>query len=197
MDYKTAENRYDKLLAFTNCVTSFDSNQSIPNTPSGSQFDTNHSYFNNTGHSFVYNHEYDTTYSKEETNYMNEESNNLMLLSQIINEPEILIGSGLNGQLTLNEEIDFLIRNPQYLSSSICNMKVNKSITQQLFSPNDTGRFPCRFCNANFKRVNGLKRHIMMHLNIKPYQCHQCFRCFARIDVFKRHLLRTKCVSDP
>ena len=164
----------------------------------------NHSsYYDN---NFGFNYNYDNRYVKEEnnqkipndynTNYMNQQPNNLMLLSQIINEPDMLIGTGINGQLTLNEEVEFLVKNPQYLSSSISNLKVNKNITQQLFARNELNRYPCKFCSQNFKRINGLKRHIMMHLNIKPYQCHICFRCFSRIDVFKRHLLKTKCVSN-
>ncbi|KAJ9054645.1 hypothetical protein DSO57_1011877 [Entomophthora muscae] len=101
-----------------------------------------------------------------------------------------------------NEQVDFLAQNPQYLSGLAGQNqgnpgKVSRAIAAQLFARDEnTERFPCTICGQTFKRINGLKRHLMMHLHIKPYKCEMCSRGFCRIDVYKRHVQRGRCVKE-
>ncbi|KAI0222665.1 hypothetical protein L0F63_006622, partial [Massospora cicadina] len=104
-----------------------------------------------------------------------------------------------NAPLAYNEKLKFLHQNPQYLSGLAGQVsgntgKVSRSIAAQLFTRDElTDRFPCTLCRQTFKRINGLKRHLMMHLHIKPYKCEVCGRGFCRIDVYKRHVQRARC----
>lgn len=96
----------------------------------------------------------------------------------------------------LPKQIQFLALNPHYLTgvASPPSQKTSRSVAQQLFVKDMVSqRFPCKLCGHSFMRINGLKRHIMMHLNIKPYRCSICQRKFSRIDVYKRHVSLTKC----
>ncbi|KAJ9082656.1 hypothetical protein DSO57_1002602 [Entomophthora muscae] len=101
-----------------------------------------------------------------------------------------------------NDQLQFLSQNPQYLSGLAGQAlgtggKVSRAIAAQLFARDEnTDRFPCTLCGQSFKRINGLKRHLMMHLHIKPYKCEMCGRGFCRIDVYKRHVHRARCIKE-
>lgn len=110
--------------------------------------------------------------------------------------------SPLNTPMSGNDQIAFLSQNPQYLSGLAgqalgSSGKISRAIAAQLFARDEhTDRFPCTLCGQSFKRINGLKRHLMMHLHIKPYKCDMCGRGFCRIDVYKRHVNRAKCNKE-
>lgn len=112
-------------------------------------------------------------------------------------------GYGPSGTPLLhNDQLKFLAQNPQYLSGLAGQAqgnsgKISRAIAAQLFARDEnTDRFPCTLCGQSFKRINGLKRHLMMHLHIKPYKCDSCGRGFCRIDVFKRHVARARCQKE-
>ncbi|KAI0216508.1 hypothetical protein L0F63_006327, partial [Massospora cicadina] len=106
------------------------------------------------------------------------------------------MGTAYPTSIECNEKLQFLAQNPQYLSGLAGQAlgtggKVSRAIAAQLFARDEnTDRFPCAHCCQSFKRINGLKRHLMMHLHIKPYKCDMCGRGFCRIDVYKRHVNR-------
>lgn len=119
------------------------------------------------------------------------------------NQPQFPPGYGPTGTPLLhNDQLKFLAQNPQYLSGlagqALGNSgKISRAIAAQLFARDEnTDRFPCTLCGQSFKRINGLKRHLMMHLHIKPYKCDMCGRGFCRIDVFKRHVARARCLKE-
>lgn len=51
----------------------------------------------------------------------------------------------------------------------------------------DTKCFPCDMCNSTFSRNHDLKRHVRIHLGIRPYKCDTCPKSFTRMDALNRH----------
>lgn len=49
----------------------------------------------------------------------------------------------------------------------------------------------CNFCTKTFTKSRNLRRHILTHTDVKPYQCKMCENCFSRHDHLKRH--QTRC----
>lgn len=42
--------------------------------------------------------------------------------------------------------------------------------------------YTCITCNASFKRSDHLKRHKLVHINAREYECRRCHQRFARRD---------------
>ena len=57
-------------------------------------------------------------------------------------------------------------------------------------SPNSPGKkvFHCHLCPTTFSRNHDLKRHIRIHLGIRPYRCQTCPKAFTRADALHRHV---------
>jgi len=51
----------------------------------------------------------------------------------------------------------------------------------------DGKSFPCSMCSSSFSRNHDLKRHIRIHLGIRPYKCDTCPKSFTRQDALNRH----------
>lgn len=51
----------------------------------------------------------------------------------------------------------------------------------------ETKCFPCNICCSTFIRNHDLKRHIRIHLGIRPYKCDTCPKSFTRMDALNRH----------
>lgn len=47
--------------------------------------------------------------------------------------------------------------------------------------------FPCTLCTSSFSRNHDLKRHLRIHLGIRPYKCDSCSKDFTRLDALHRH----------
>ncbi|EGF79557.1 hypothetical protein BATDEDRAFT_12478, partial [Batrachochytrium dendrobatidis JAM81] len=47
--------------------------------------------------------------------------------------------------------------------------------------------FKCDMCPSTFSRNHDLKRHIRIHLGIRPYKCERCDKSFTRMDALHRH----------
>ena len=43
----------------------------------------------------------------------------------------------------------------------------------------------CSKCGKSFRKSSQLKRHLTVHLNIKPFICTDCDRCFKRLAALK------------
>jgi uncharacterized Zn-finger protein len=52
--------------------------------------------------------------------------------------------------------------------------------------------FICEVCQSSFVRRHDLKRHALIHLGVKPFQC-ECGRFFSRQDALHRHMAVKKC----
>jgi hypothetical protein len=64
-------------------------------------------------------------------------------------------------------------------------------------SPKQTDKkFPCSMCPSSFSRNHDLKRHMRIHLGIRPYKCHYCPKAFTRMDALHRHTTVGGCKSQ-
>ncbi|CAL6271538.1 unnamed protein product [Bathycoccus prasinos] len=48
----------------------------------------------------------------------------------------------------------------------------------------------CDVCEKRFATASGLKRHVRIHANEKPYECDVCEMKFRRSDTLKVHMRR-------
>ncbi|KAI8995836.1 hypothetical protein BC832DRAFT_525891, partial [Gaertneriomyces semiglobifer] len=53
--------------------------------------------------------------------------------------------------------------------------------------------FQCELCPSAFGRRHDLKRHVRIHLGIRPYECGTCGRSFTRVDALNRHNVVKNC----
>lgn len=51
----------------------------------------------------------------------------------------------------------------------------------------------CILCPRNFARPAELKRHLLVHLGLKPFGCHKCHKTFSRKESLSRHLSNNSC----
>jgi hypothetical protein len=56
-------------------------------------------------------------------------------------------------------------------------------------------KFPCHMCPSSFSRNHDLKRHMRIHLGIRPYKCQHCPKAFTRMDALHRHTTVGGCKS--
>ena len=64
-----------------------------------------------------------------------------------------------------------------------------RHLQEQLMKSAEVGRNICNVCGAEFARKHHLKRHMVLHTSIKPYQCDatNCQKSFARKDYLDMH----------
>ena len=48
-------------------------------------------------------------------------------------------------------------------------------------------KYECDDCGTSFTQASHLRRHSLLHAEVKPYQCDICFKPFTRTDTLKRH----------
>lgn len=56
-----------------------------------------------------------------------------------------------------------------------------------------TKQFQCSQCPLSFRRNHDLKRHVKIHLPVRPYTCEQCSKAFNRKDALRRHIISKAC----
>ena len=54
-------------------------------------------------------------------------------------------------------------------------------------------QFQCSQCPLSFRRNHDLKRHVKIHLPVRPYTCEQCSKAFNRKDALRRHVISKAC----
>ncbi|KAL0281357.1 UNVERIFIED_CONTAM: hypothetical protein PYX00_002367 [Menopon gallinae] len=75
----------------------------------------------------------------------------------------------------------------------ICTMcsksfKVRKDLRDHVAEVHkDANNTLCKLCMKNFTSVNSLKRHMLVHTGVKPYDCDICGRKFSQTSILKRH----------
>ncbi|KAG7481417.1 hypothetical protein MATL_G00066650 [Megalops atlanticus] len=47
----------------------------------------------------------------------------------------------------------------------------------------------CRICGREFTLLANMKRHVLIHTNIRAYQCHLCFKSFVQKQTLKAHMI--------
>ncbi|KAJ9069775.1 hypothetical protein DSO57_1015079 [Entomophthora muscae] len=55
------------------------------------------------------------------------------------------------------------------------------------------GCHSCPVCGIEFSRKNSMRRHVLTHINLRPYECRDCNKSFYRSDIYKRHLVSKRC----
>jgi len=55
---------------------------------------------------------------------------------------------------------------------------------------NKDGKFPCGECSKTYLHAKHLKRHMLRHTGIRPYECGLCGDNFSRSDILKRHFAK-------
>lgn len=54
-------------------------------------------------------------------------------------------------------------------------------------------QFQCPQCPLSFRRNHDLKRHVKIHLPVRPYTCEYCGKPFNRKDALRRHVISKAC----
>ncbi|KAL9128550.1 MAG: hypothetical protein Q9217_002783 [Psora testacea] len=49
------------------------------------------------------------------------------------------------------------------------------------------GKYPCPHCSKPYLHAKHLKRHMLRHTGVRPYECALCHDTFSRSDILKRH----------
>lgn len=57
----------------------------------------------------------------------------------------------------------------------------------------DNKQFHCTECPLSFRRNHDLKRHVKIHLPVRPYTYELCAKSFNRKDALRRHVLSNAC----
>lgn len=60
---------------------------------------------------------------------------------------------------------------------------------EEIHSTSDNKEHTCNICGHQFVRLSGLKRHMKIHLGIKPFKCDKCDKTFQEKLALKRHTL--------
>lgn len=58
-----------------------------------------------------------------------------------------------------------------------------------LFSSQGVKEHKCRICGREFTLLANMKRHVLIHTNIRAYQCHMCFKSFVQKQTLKAHMI--------
>lgn len=61
------------------------------------------------------------------------------------------------------------------------------------FKSNEEKTFQCTQCSLSFRRNHDLKRHLKIHLPVRPYVCKLCSKGFNRKDALRRHIMSNAC----
>lgn len=83
-----------------------------------------------------------------------------------------------NSSLSLYDSFDQSQLSPKKRQRSASNPTVDKKKKV----------FYCHLCPTTFSRNHDLKRHIRIHLGIRPHKCQTCPKSFTRADALHRHV---------
>ncbi|XP_055378288.1 zinc finger protein 181-like [Condylostylus longicornis] len=76
---------------------------------------------------------------------------------------------------------------------SICGILLNTKqlLKKHMVVHSDVKDFKCNFCNKEFKRSKDLHCHLIIHIGVKPYECRICSERFVHKVSYHRHLKAT------
>ncbi|XP_055378287.1 zinc finger protein 493-like isoform X2 [Condylostylus longicornis] len=76
---------------------------------------------------------------------------------------------------------------------AICGVLLNTKqlLKKHMIVHSDVKNFKCNFCNKDFKRSKELNYHLITHIGIKPFECRICSQKFVHDMTYRRHLKAT------
>lgn len=94
-----------------------------------------------------------------------------------IEVPEVMLKEGCDGNCKDGACNSNLIKNERQT-----NMFEPEIVTKQ------SRDFTCPICNNLFTRNEHLKRHMLIHMGVRPYKCTECPKEFSRSEHLRRHM---------
>ncbi|KAK2117987.1 hypothetical protein P7K49_004874 [Saguinus oedipus] len=55
--------------------------------------------------------------------------------------------------------------------------------------PQGVKEHKCGICGREFTLLANMKRHVLIHTNIRAYQCHLCYKSFVQKQTLKAHMI--------
>ncbi|KAG7823726.1 hypothetical protein KL909_003123 [Ogataea angusta] len=90
---------------------------------------------------------------------------------------------------------DSIFTNPRIDSSDPIRLSIKQQVSQEFarceLMPNNT--YKCSKCFQLFTKRGNLRRHLVIHFNLRPYVC-ECGKSFKRSDNYKKHASRCKTI---
>ncbi|XP_022082245.1 ras-responsive element-binding protein 1-like isoform X2 [Acanthaster planci] len=100
--------------------------------------------------------------------------------------------------IDLAEEYDLIIDESLASSSEVAGGQ-EPSKTKERAPERDRSNLPskemCPYCNRKFPWISSLRRHILTHTGLKPFQCPQCNSSFSTKSNCERHIVRRHCLN--
>jgi hypothetical protein len=63
------------------------------------------------------------------------------------------------------------------------------SLVVNLASAQGVKEHKCGICGREFTLLANMKRHVLIHTNIRAYQCHLCYKSFVQKQTLKAHMI--------
>ncbi|XP_021566093.1 zinc finger protein 366 [Carlito syrichta] len=85
--------------------------------------------------------------------------------------------------------VDFCDRkkNEAWTPRKACCLSTTAFLT--LASPQGVKEHKCGICGREFTLLANMKRHVLIHTNIRAYQCHLCYKSFVQKQTLKAHMI--------
>ncbi|XP_071785370.1 ras-responsive element-binding protein 1-like isoform X2 [Asterias amurensis] len=100
--------------------------------------------------------------------------------------------------IELSEEYDLVI-DESIASSSESTTGLETQKPKERVTERDRSNLPtkemCPYCNRKFPWISSLRRHILTHTGLKPFQCPQCNSSFSTKSNCERHIVRRHCLN--
>ena len=80
--------------------------------------------------------------------------------------------------------------NLEIVNCSICHKKMSSQALKahlQYHRKKQVSNYLCQFCNKNLTTETSLKRHLLIHKNLKPFYCSCCEKSFRQKSALKAH----------
>ncbi|KAG7866707.1 hypothetical protein KL918_003604 [Ogataea parapolymorpha] len=90
---------------------------------------------------------------------------------------------------------DFIYTHSKFDTSDPVRLSIKQQVSQEFarceLMPNNT--YKCSKCFQLFTKRGNLRRHLVIHFNLRPYVC-ECGKSFKRSDNYKKHASRCKTI---
>lgn len=104
-----------------------------------------------------------------------------------INKKQLEVPNPIDLEL---EKTDIYLIDPETYNCTVCNETFdlqNDLDIHMIGHPDDDDQLTCTKCQKKFLTVKNLKRHVKIHMTIKPHKCKNCSRSFADRGGLTKH----------